>query len=159
MNDEQSVQIFIIQNSHVHVDMLQGYQIGSKVGQIDTKWDKAGTFSIQITVHLAQRAKIYWNLTHKFGGSKFDIRERTIEMDVCQLFRLKFEYFLIFVSIMARIYATYLSLFWSFYILQWLILLLKNEEREVSQLTEVCTPGLHHWLTHLHTDSTFTNSC
>ena len=29
----------------------QGRQIGPKVGQIDTKWDKSGTFSDQNSVH------------------------------------------------------------------------------------------------------------
>ena len=29
-------------------------RFGSKVGQIDPKWDKSGTFSDQISVHLAQ---------------------------------------------------------------------------------------------------------
>ena len=32
-------------------------RFGSKVGQKSPKWDKSGTFSDQISVHLAHRAK------------------------------------------------------------------------------------------------------
>ena len=32
-------------------------RFGSKVGQIGPKWDKSGTFSDQLSVHLAHRAK------------------------------------------------------------------------------------------------------
>ena len=32
---------------------------GSKVGQIGTKWDKSGTFSCQISVHLALSSQMY----------------------------------------------------------------------------------------------------
>ena len=32
---------------------------GSKVGQIGPKWDKSGTFSDQISVHLARSSQMY----------------------------------------------------------------------------------------------------
>ena len=40
-------------------------RFGSKVGQIGLKWDKSGTFSDQISVHLAQKSQMYWNLIWK----------------------------------------------------------------------------------------------
>ena len=35
-------------------------RFGSKVGQIGHKWNKSGTFSDYISVHLARIAKMYW---------------------------------------------------------------------------------------------------
>ena len=35
---------------------------GPKVGHINLKWDKSGTFSDQISVHLAPPRQMHWNL-------------------------------------------------------------------------------------------------
>ena len=35
----------------------QGVGFGSKVGQIDCKWDKSGTFSDQISVHFGSMSQ------------------------------------------------------------------------------------------------------
>ena len=43
-------------------------RFGSKVGQIGPKWDKSGTFSDQISVHLARSSQMYWNLIWKSPG-------------------------------------------------------------------------------------------
>ena len=43
-------------------------RFGSKVGQIGPKWDKSGAFSDQISVHLAPRRQIHWNLIWKSPG-------------------------------------------------------------------------------------------
>ena len=40
----------------------------TKVGQIGTKWDTSGTFSDQISVHLAPGRQMHWNVIWKSPG-------------------------------------------------------------------------------------------
>ena len=43
----------------VHRGVHRDGRFGSKVGQIGPKWDKSGTFSDQISVHLAPSSQTY----------------------------------------------------------------------------------------------------
>ena len=43
-------------------------RFGYKVGQIGTKWDKSGSFSDQISEHLARERQMLWNLIRKGPG-------------------------------------------------------------------------------------------
>ena len=49
-------------------DIGRDGRFGSKLGQIRSKWDKTGTFSDQISVHLARSSQMYWNLIWKSPG-------------------------------------------------------------------------------------------
>ena len=134
-------------------------RFGHKMGQIGPRWDKSGTFSIQITVHLAQRAKMYWNLTHKFGGSKFDIRERTIEMDFVNFnFQIKVW---IFRDLCLHTGQNLCNLFiFVLIILHFAMVDFVTQEWRAGSITaDSSLRSRAAQLTHLHTDSTFTNSC
>ena len=45
-------------SGHDYIQARDG-RIGSKVGQIGTKWDESGAFSDQISVHLARGCQMH----------------------------------------------------------------------------------------------------